>query len=160
MSGGRTHPERLPDALRPPLTRNVALLLESRIPARLAWVGPSGAPRVVAIWFVWNGAQLVMTTFANAGKVAELATGDEVAVTIDTESFPYRSLRIGGPVTPETVPGLSPEYREAATRYLGPDAGGAWCGSLEGRAQVVLRLTPRWATASDMSRSPFLAGTD
>lgn len=149
--------ENLPDVLRPPVSRNVQLLLDSRIPGRLAWVSAGGVPRVVPIWFHWTGAQLVMTTFAGAHKLTEISSGATVAVSIDTESFPYRALRMGGAVALVAVDNLSDEYRLAATRYLGPTAGEAWCKSLEGRAQVVMRLAPTWAVASDMSRSPFLA---
>ncbi len=148
---------KLPGLLRPALSRNVALLLESRIPARLSWVGLHGAPRIVPIWFVWTGDQLVMATFAGAAKLAELYEGALAAASIDTESFPYRSLRMGGHLSLTSLDGLADEYRAAAARYLGESAGRTWCRSLEGRPQVVLRLTPTWASASDMSRSPFLA---
>lgn len=148
---------KLPPALRSPLSRNVALLLESRIPARLAWCW-EGSPRVIGIWFVWEEDHgLSMATFAGSPKLGELRAGDPVAVSIDTESFPYRSLRLGGPIALRQTTGLAPEYRAAAARYLGADAGAAWCTQLDGRDQVVLRLVPTWATVSDMSRSPFLS---
>jgi Pyridoxamine 5'-phosphate oxidase len=150
----------LPAALRAPLSRNVTLLLDSRIPARLAWVTPSGKPRVVAIWFHWTGEALTMATFAGSSKLDEISPGDVVAITIDTDTFPYRSLRMGGPVELVQVDDLAVDYRTAAVRYLGPVAGASWCRSLEGRAQVLMRLTPTWATVTDMSRSPFLAASD
>jgi len=149
--------ENLPEVLRPPVSRNVELLLDSRIPARVAWVSPSRAPQVVPIWFQWTGAQLVTTTFAGARKLTEISSGATVAVSIDTESFPYRVLRMAGPVELVAVDDLSDEYRLAATRYLGPTAGEAWCTSLEARPQVAMRLSPTRAVASDMSRSTFLA---
>ena len=34
-------------------------LLTSRIPARLAYTWSDGTPRVVPIWFHWDGAQIV-----------------------------------------------------------------------------------------------------
>jgi hypothetical protein len=146
----------LPPPLRPTHSRNVALLLESRIPARLAWVAGGATPRVVAIWFTWDGDALSMATFADSAKLSELHDGMAVAVTIDTEAFPYRSLRLGGPMTLHPTRGLSPEYRVAAARYLGETAGALWCASLGDRDQVVIRVTPTWASVSDMSRSPFL----
>lgn len=149
----------LPEALRPPRSRNVALLLESRIPARVGWVAPDGGPRVIAIWFVWDGEQLALSAFAGSRKLDELVAGTRVSVTIDTDTFPYRSLRLGGPISLDPVAGLAPEYRQAAARYLGEVAGSAWCESLDGRDQVVIRLRPTWASAHDMSSSPFLAET-
>jgi hypothetical protein len=35
-------------------------LLHSKIPARLAYIWMDGTPRVVPIWFHWNGHALVM----------------------------------------------------------------------------------------------------
>lgn len=135
----------------------MALLLQSRIPARLAWAGGDGTPRVIAIWFTWDGEALSMATFAGSAKLSELRDDMSVAVTIDTEAFPYRSLRSGGPIALRSTRGLAPEYRDAAARYLGDVAGADWCASLGERDQVVIRVTPTWASVSDMSRSTFLA---
>lgn len=123
----------------------------------MAWAGPDDVARIVPIWFHWTGAELVMTSFAGAAKLAEITSGTRGTVSIDTETFPYRGLRMSGPVALETLDGLSREYRLAAARYLGPVAGEAWCRSLGGRAQVAIRLRPTWAVASDMSGSPFLS---
>ena len=37
-------------------------LLASKIPARLAYISTDGTPRVVPIWFHWDGRELVMGT--------------------------------------------------------------------------------------------------
>ena len=37
-------------------------LLASRIPARLAYTWTDGTPRVVSIWFHWDGTDIVMAT--------------------------------------------------------------------------------------------------
>ena len=41
--------------LEPPLAKE---LLASNIPARLAYVATDGTPRVLPIWFHWDGRQL------------------------------------------------------------------------------------------------------
>lgn len=146
----------LPEVLQPPISRNGQLLLESRIPARLAWTGKGDAPRVVPIWFFWDGAQCVMTSFTSGAKLAEIADGTQVAVTIDTDAFPYRGLRMSGPVALDALDDLSDEYRQAALRHLGPDVGRRWCESLHGRPRVRISLTPKAATAWDLSASPFM----
>jgi hypothetical protein len=105
---------KLPSALREPLSRNVQLLVGSRVPVRLAWNDAAGKPRVAPLWFRWTGSTLELSTFAESRKLDELHNGDAVAVTIDTEDFPYGSLRIRGPVTIEHVQGLT-----SARRYLG-----------------------------------------
>ena len=52
-----------------PLARE---LLASSIPARLAYVGTSGEPRVVPIGFQWDGEHLVMGTVPGSAKVRAL----------------------------------------------------------------------------------------
>jgi hypothetical protein len=37
-------------------------LLQSNIPARLAYIAPDGTPRVVPIWFHWTGQEFVLGT--------------------------------------------------------------------------------------------------
>ncbi len=148
----------LPAVLTPPLSPSVGLLLDSRIPARMAWVSGDGDPRVVPIWFDWNGEELLVATFAGARKLTDLADGSVVAVTIDTDTFPYRSLKLRGPVRIESARGLADCYRRAAVRYLGQDMGERWLDFLAGADQVVLRLRPTWAVAADMAvDSPFYA---
>jgi hypothetical protein len=81
-----------------------------------------------------------------------------VAVTIDTEAFPYRHLKLGGVVTLEPADGLADDYRIAAERYLGPELAAAWCDNPSGAEQVVIRLHPTWAVESDMSGTDFMSG--
>ena len=151
------HP--LPQPLQQPLDPNVELLLGSRIPARVAWAGPGPTPRVVPIWFHWTGAEIVVATFAGSQKLRELSSGDVVAVTIDTNDFPYRALKIRGPIEIEPAAGLADAYRLAATRYLGAEMADRWCASLNGADQVAIRIRPTWASASDMSDSAFMQAT-
>lgn len=146
----------LPSALREPLSRNVQLLLHSRIPARLAWTDAAGEPKVAPLWFRWTGRTLELSTFVGSRKLDDLHDGDPVAVTIDTEGFPYRSLSIRGPVTIERGQGLTRSYREAARRYLGQEPARDWCDRLRDVDQVLLSVHPVAATASQMWDDPYL----
>ncbi len=146
----------LPELLQAPLDPVVADLLDSAIPARLAWVAPDGSPRVVPIWFHWAGTTLAMTTFARSVKLSHLSDGDQVAVTIDTDAFPYRSLKLRGPITLEPVDGLADEYRKAAGRYLGSELSAEWLAFLGNPRQTVISLLPTTASVSNMQTdSPF-----
>lgn len=148
---------RLPWAVRDPMSRNVQLLLQSRIPARLAWNDASGKPRIAPLWFRWTGTTIELSTFAGSRKLDDLHDGDVVALTIDSEDFPYRSLRIRGPVTVEPVRGLTASYREAAQRYLGTGPGRDWCDRLSDVDQALLTVRPIEASASDMWSASYLA---
>lgn len=145
----------LPSVLRPPLARNVQLLFESRVPARLAWNDAHGNPRVAPLWFRWTGTTLELSGFAGSRKLDELHDGDVVAVTIDTEDFPYRSVRIRGRLTIEHAAGLTESYRATARRYLGDGPGRDWCDRLRAD-QALLTIHPTEASASDMSSASFL----
>ena len=145
----------LPETLRSPVAPGVGLLLGSRIPARLAWVA-DGEPYVVPIWFSWTGCVLAMVTFAGAAKLDAIVEGSTLAVTIDTEDFPYRSLKIRGTAELRPTQGLADEYLAAAERNLGPEMASRWQEFLGGPDQVVIALRPTWARFSDMADSPFL----
>jgi nitroimidazol reductase NimA-like FMN-containing flavoprotein (pyridoxamine 5'-phosphate oxidase superfamily) len=67
-------------------------LLQSTIPARLAYTWADGSPRVVPIGFHWNGKELVFGTPTDAPKMKVLRDGVSVAVTIDRDSVPYHVL--------------------------------------------------------------------
>jgi Pyridoxamine 5'-phosphate oxidase len=106
-------------------------LLTSRIPARMAFIWPDGTPRVIATWFHWNGSEIVMATYTAgpnvgirhpAARVAAIRANPAVALTIDTESLPPRSVTIRGRADISEVDGIAPEYAAAARRYLGDDA--------------------------------------
>ena len=43
-------------------------LLQSKIPARLAYVWMDGTPRVIPIWFHWNGQEIVMASSAESAE--------------------------------------------------------------------------------------------
>jgi hypothetical protein len=115
--------------LRLPDSEVAQRLLSSTIPARLAYVATDGTPRVIATWFSWTGEELVISTFLAAPHVhrpatrlGALRTHLDVAVTIDTDSFPPLVLTVRGRVSLTEVHGLTREYDEAARRYLGEAA--------------------------------------
>src|SRR5512139_1418710 len=98
-------------------------MLHSTVPARFAYNWTDGTPRVVPIWFHWNGAEIVLCSPEDAPKFKSLHDGDAVAVTIDNDTMPYKVLLIRGTIHLDVVQGVAPEYEEAAIRVLG-EAGG------------------------------------
>jgi len=129
-----------------------AELLSSTEPARLAYTWTDGTPRVVPIWFEWNGTELVFGSPTNAPKVAVLRERPDVAVTIDRATqFPYKVLLLRGVAEIREVDGLAPEYIAAASRYFGEEQGEAWVemvGQL-GVQMVRVSVVPRWARVLD-----------
>ena len=126
-------------------------LLHSKIPARLAYVWTDGTPRVVPIWFHWNGHELVMGTPSKAPKVKALAKNPKVSLTIDNNEFPHKVLLVRGTARLETVDGIVPEYAAAADRYFEPEQARAWLAQLRTLVSSMVRvtITPEWVGLLD-----------
>jgi hypothetical protein len=132
-------------------------LLQSQIPARLAYVWTDGTPRVVPIWFHWNGKEFVLASPLKAPKLKALAKNPKVALTIDNNTFPHSVLLVRGTARLEAMQGIVPEYALAAERYFGPQQGKAWVGQLGSMIQEMVRITvtPQWVGLLDFqSRFP------
>jgi hypothetical protein len=143
-------------------------LLSSRIPARFAYIGLDGTPRVLATWFHWTGEVLAMPTFLAAphvrhaaGRLRALRANPDVAVTIDTEAFPPEALTMRGSVEISEVEGIPLEYASAARRYLGEDAARAYLAEIDrpGTRMARIDLRPAWVGLHDFrSRLPSALG--
>ena len=129
-------------------------LLRSTVPARLSYVWRHGTPRVVPMWFHWNGREIVLGTPADAPKVKALSPTAKVALTIDDDTWPYHVLHIRGTARVEQVTGVVPEYALAAERYFGPDQGRAWIAQVEGMFSHMVRIavTPEWVAVLDFEK--------
>lgn len=126
-------------------------LLASKIPARLAYVWTDGTPRVVPIWFHWNGKELILGTPPKAPKLKALAKNPKVSLTIDDNNFPHKVLLIRGSARLEAVDGIVPEYAAAAERYFGREQGKSWVDQLRGMISSMVRITitPEWVGLLD-----------
>ena len=126
-------------------------LLQSKIPARLAYVWADGSPRVIPIWFHWNGKEIVMGSPAKAPKLKALAKNPRVSLTIDDNVFPHKVLLVRGTARLEPVDGVVPEYALAAERYFGPEQGKAWAAQMGKMVQSMVRITitPTWVGLLD-----------
>ena len=145
-------------------------LLAAPIPARMAFIALDGTPRVVPSWFHWTGRDLVLPTYVAgpnigirhpAARLAALRARPDVAVTIDTETFPPQSLSLRGRVEITEVDGLAPEYAAAARRYLGEAAAAGMLASLDqpGTRQARIVLHPTWVGMLDFdTRLPSVQG--
>ncbi len=136
-------------------------LLRSSIPARLAFIATDGTPRVVPTWFAWNGAEVVMATYVAgpaagirhpAARLAALRANPTVALTIDTDDIPPKSLTIRGHAEIDEVDGLAPEYVESAHRYLGDAAADMVAGmDKPGTVQARIAVRPTWVGLLDFA---------
>ena len=129
-------------------------LLQSTKVAHLAYVWSDGTPRVVPIWFHWNGTQFVLTTQTNAPKMHALTQGSHVALSIDGDVWPYKVLLIRGITEVTIVDEMVPEYALAAERYFGVEQGKAWVASVDQITPRMVRIaiTPEWVSILDFEQ--------
>jgi hypothetical protein len=126
-------------------------LLHSKIPARLAYVWTDGTPRVIPIWFHWNGHEIVMATPPKAPKLKALARNPKVSLSIDDNTFPHKVLLIRGTARLDSMQGIVPEYEAAAHRYFDAKLAEGWLTQLRGIVSSMVRIavTPEWVGLLD-----------
>ena len=143
-------------------------LLTSTVPARYAYTALDGTPRVVASWFTWTGGALVLPTFISAPHVSHAAyrvralrANPDVAVSIDTESFPPHVLSIRGRAEITEVDGVAAEYAEAAHRFLGSEQATGYLAQIDqpGTRMARIAVRPAWVGLMDFeTRLPSALG--
>lgn len=126
-------------------------LLQSTLPARLAYTARDGAPRVIPMQFHWTGRDVVLNSWPDDPKVAALQAHPRVALTIDTAEPPFRALQIRGTAEVAIVAGVSAEMAAAAERYMGPEGGRAWMEQAARLSSHTARIAirPEWVDVLD-----------
>ncbi len=129
-------------------------LLNSSIPGHLAYVWTDGTPRVIPIGFTWTGKELVTGTPSNAPKVCALKDGDQVAVTYDSYTPPFKVLYIRGTLHLTLYDGIVPEWQQAGERAMGKEGAQGFSnmvGAMMAAPLKMLRLAvePTWVGILD-----------
>ena len=129
-------------------------LLHSTNLARPAYTWRDGTPRVIPIWFHWDGETIVLGSPPNAPKVNVLPTNSKVALTIDRDEWPYHALLIRGTADVETVEDVTPEYAASAERYFGEEQGREWVEGVRQMSPQLARISvwPEWVSILDFER--------
>ena len=126
-------------------------LLNSNIPARLAYTGLDGFPRAIPIGFLWNGTTFAMGTATNSPKVKALQAHPHVALTIDTNTFPPQVLLVRGTARVEIVEGIALGFLEACLKYVGADQWEAFEAQVRAtyKQQARITIVSEWAKILD-----------
>jgi hypothetical protein len=116
-------------------------LLQSHIPARLAYTWSDGTPRE----------EIVVGTRSDAPKMKVLRDGDAVALTIDSDTMPYKVLMVRGRIRTDRVDGVAPEYVAMARRILGDAGAQSWVDHVRPVLPSMVRIyiTPTWVGILD-----------
>jgi hypothetical protein len=129
-------------------------LLNSTELARLAYTWTDGTPRVIPIWFHWDGEEIVFGTPIISPKMHVLPNRSAVAITIDSDTWPYKVLSIRGTAEVTTVDGVVEEYAMAALRYFGDEGGKAWVENVRQMSSQMARIAvrPAWVGILDFEQ--------
>ncbi len=141
------NPQDVAEVMGKPISKE---LLGSTIPARLAYVGLDGGPRVVPIGFFWNGTQILVFTLPKSAKVRALQENPRVAITVDG-GWPPHVLLVRGTAQVELVDGIPAEYVAASRKLVPPDEFEAWEGGVRALYEQMATITiePAWAKLLD-----------
>ena len=134
------------------LNRPVSQEMLARDLTRLAYVAKDGTPRNIPIGFHWNGTEIVMCTPVNAAKLHALRVNPMVALTIDTEVHPPKTLFIRGRAELDEVEGIPFEYLRMNGSYeMTAEQRVHWEAEVRSLYKSMVRIvvTPTWAKMID-----------
>jgi hypothetical protein len=126
-------------------------LLNGSEPARFAYVGLDGDPRVIPIGFWVEGDQIVIATVPKAAKVAALRKKPKVALTIDTGAFPPKVLLLRGTAEVTVVPGVPEGYLIAGHKVMTDEQYPGWVEGVKALydEMALITVTLTWAKLLD-----------
>ena len=121
----------------------VAFLSHGTRTAKLATSGPGGQPHVMPVWFVFDGEELVFTTWGDSIKGRNLRRSPRAAVVVDEEVAPYAFVHIRGRVTlSEDLEELLRFATAIGGRYVGADRAGEFGRRNAVPGELLVRLRP------------------
>lgn len=128
-------------------------LLHAPIPARLAYLGKDGTPRVIPIGFFWTGEEIVVSV-SNLSPNHDAFNNVKVAVTIDTNTYPFKVLKIHGTARTTIMESVPIEYVKAGEQLLGPEGARMFMQTLEPmlpniKHWVKVSIKPEWVSVLD-----------
>ena len=129
----------------------VQKLLQAPVPARVAYIGLDGEPRVIPLSYLWDGEAFVFASDPEWYKVKAMAKNPHVALTVDTTDFPPLILSARGTASIEYDQGLPEQYVEASRRIVGEDKMPEWEKNVraENRNMALIRVRPTWLKVVD-----------
>lgn len=123
--------------------------------AAIATVQPDGSPRVVPIWYRWDGERMLVWSGAGRRWVRDLLAEPRVAVSVHEHAAPWPAVVLRGraSVRTGTVAELRDEIEAIVRRYVPADEIAALiAGYDDGSPHALVTIEPdvieAWATPS------------
>jgi hypothetical protein len=88
-----------------------------------------------------------------AARLGALRAHPDVAITIDTDSFPPMVLSVRGRVSPTEVDGVAAEYRLVARRHLGEVSAASYLAQIDQPVKMMrIAVKPTWVGVMDFQQ--------
>ena len=112
--------------------------------ARIGTVDDDGMPRVLPLWFIVIGSELLFTPRSPAVIWHNIERDPRVGISIDEESAPWRKVTLQGRVTVKHAPGHDDAwrdiYRSIARRYVPPEAADGYVDGTDDQPRALCGL--------------------
>lgn len=112
---------------------------------RIGTVDSDGTPRVVPIWFIRDGHELLFTPRTASVFWANLKRDPRVGISIDEDVYPYRKLTVQGSVETRYDAGRDAEWREVyraiARRYVADEVADGYIENTLDQPRPLLALS-------------------
>ncbi len=131
-------------------TETNAFLAERGHLARIGTVDADGMPRVVPLWFVVEGDELLFTPRSPAVVWANIVRDSRVGISIDEEAAPWRKVTVQGHVVVRHQPGDDDAwrdmYRRIAKRYVADASADAYVDGTDDQPRALCAVPLSAAT--------------
>jgi PPOX class probable F420-dependent enzyme len=114
-------------------------LVELRLLAVLATYRADGTVLLSPVWHEWRDGGFQVVTGSQDVKAAHLRRDPRASLVVCEHSPPYRGVELRGRAQLRTA-GVDAAVRRIASRYLGPEAGGAYAETAGD--DLLIRLEP------------------
>ena len=121
---------------------------------RVATVDDDGFPRVVPIWFIRDGDDLLFTPRGPSVFLANIRRDPRIGLSIDEDPLPYRKVTVRGTARIVHEPGNDNAwrdlYRSIAKRYVDDDVADPYVDNTidQPRALIAVPMTAAGSTAT------------
>ena len=101
------------------LTSASRAIINKKVLAHVATLGPSGEPHVTPVWIDLDGDDLIINTALGRAKARNLASDDRVAISLTDPDDAHTVIAIRGTVIGFTTDGADEAIDRLALKYLG-----------------------------------------
>ena len=130
------------------LPQEIEDLLNLAIPAHLATLDPTGFPRIVPLWFLWENGSFYLSSMQQSRHVQDLARDPHVSLCIAVEESqteagyrPFRQIMARGYAQVQPDPNAI-WSRKLISKYITGQAGVLRAEREAGKSHVVIVLRP------------------